>query len=306
MVAALVTLFGVPVLVLGVAFAFNEPKSLAVALPICLLLPGVRDVLLHVAVDIFRGAARARRFVSDSEAEDAEDAREQQERQRRQRWQQQAKWSRPPPPPPPPAADYELRRGEYNVYPPPPGTPSSPFAHGWPLSVQVPRSPFADGWPPSPSSGPGSPSSSAYPPPPDTPSSPFAHGWPPSVQVPRSPFADGWPPGPTPSASSSVSWQQAPPGGSRSWPASSDAAGGDGGGAGRLRPYGRASATPPRPPSRGPGVAGGHRASRLVRPASKARVGLDVGGRKGGDATPLLLRPIFALVPFLRWWGGFL
>lgn len=45
-------------------------------------------------------------------------------------------------------------------------------------------------------------------------------------------------------------------------------------------------------------------AGRLVRPAGKGRVGVDIGGER--DTTPLLLRPLFALIPFLRFWGGFL
>ena len=59
----------------------NEPRTLAVVVPVLLLIPGVRDVILHVAGDLVTGVFRARRFMAEP-----------------RRWQ-------PPPPP-------EVRRGQ--------------------------------------------------------------------------------------------------------------------------------------------------------------------------------------------------
>lgn len=42
-----------------------------------------------------------------------------------------------------------------------------------------------------------------------------------------------------------------------------------------------------------------HRQARAARAFGAAE-------QRAGDAPPLLLRPLFALVPFLRYWGGFL
>lgn len=105
----LLVLFGLPALVLLLCYAFNDPGALAVAVPLVLLIPGPRDVLLHVASDAWRAAIRARRFVSDSSSGEWENEAQRTGRRQR-RWQQQQQQSQrawraagvPPPPPPPP------------------------------------------------------------------------------------------------------------------------------------------------------------------------------------------------------------
>ena len=166
----MLVLFGLPALVLVLAYALNEPKSLAVAIPLALIIPGPRggvlstlepssrlckergvpcsalshgagwcrvaswcstrplpclppttpgplppaaaDVLLHVAGDMLRGAARARRFVSYDSADVVEGgsraevraAREAYRAARGRRPRAPAFSAAPPPPPPPPPA----------------------------------------------------------------------------------------------------------------------------------------------------------------------------------------------------------
>ncbi|KAL4434378.1 hypothetical protein ABPG75_000819 [Micractinium tetrahymenae] len=72
--AELLVLFGTPCVVLLVAFAFNDPPSLAVPIPLALLVPGPRDVLLSVASDMLRGMSRAARFVSRDEGDSTAEA----------------------------------------------------------------------------------------------------------------------------------------------------------------------------------------------------------------------------------------
>lgn len=205
--------------------------------------------------------------------------------------------------------EYELRPGEYQVVSgSAPAAPRSPFADGWPQDgsfCDLPHSPFAPDWQahlgqrqqPQPQ--------------------PFAQQAPLQQQAPfaqQQLFAQqqaayqqqqaAWPPA-DPLAGAGA-WQgDAPAAAAERVPAPR-----------RRRPIRRGGArSAPAAPAAEAGSAEGQRAvaawparpqqaGRLVRPASKGRVGVDIGRER--DTTPLLLRPIFALIPFLRYWGGFL
>lgn len=118
----LLILFGIPCVVLLIAFAFNDPASLAVAVPLALLVPGPRDVLLAVASDMLRGMNRAARFVSTDEVDLTAEADELLQAQRHarahqaaaaaQHARQQPSWGRrvPPPPPPPPVVSLRTQQ----------------------------------------------------------------------------------------------------------------------------------------------------------------------------------------------------
>lgn len=292
--AELLVLFGLPCLVLGIAYAFNDPDSLLIALPLALLIPGPRDVLLHVGSDLWRGARRAKRFVSveseDHSSQQQQWEKTQQQQQREQVWRQQqraqhqAQWSGqavppPPPPPPPRMADYEARGGPYSGYqhptaPPPPPPQAVYFEGGW--QPQVPHSPFENGWPPASPGGTGPIDDMAS----------WQQEQAPPAAAPQPPPGQGWAPPPDSN--------------SRNWPSS--------------RGGGPSAAMPPSLPRSSP-AARQRQPGRLARPASKGRVGIDLSRGASGsgrqraqreDRTPVLLRPLFALIPFLRYWGGFL
>jgi hypothetical protein len=322
--AELFVLFGLPALVLVLSYAFNDPGALLISLPLLMLIPGIRDVLLALVTDGIRAARNGWRFVSldsqdlsDSEYERPQPAqqraewREAQAQRRAQAWlraqeeqqpppppppqpvwqaQQQPEWSRrvrPPPPPP----EYELRPGEYSVLP-----PSS-------TAAASPRSPFADGWPEDGSFC-------------DLPHSPFAPDWQVHQQQQQAyahqPYAQQQPHPQQQGAWASPSTF----GGAGAWQGEMPAAAAERVAASRRRRAARSggsrSAAAPaavagsREAQRAAAASPGRsqQAGRLVRPASKGRVGVDMGRER--DTTPLLLRPIFALIPFLRYWGGFL
>jgi hypothetical protein len=59
----LAVLFGLPALIILVPFAFSNPTRAVLMLPLVLLIPGPRDVLLHVLRDVGTGMTAARRFM---------------------------------------------------------------------------------------------------------------------------------------------------------------------------------------------------------------------------------------------------
>ncbi|KAL4428592.1 hypothetical protein ABPG77_008904 [Micractinium sp. CCAP 211/92] len=292
----LLILFGIPCLVLLIAFAFNDPSSLAVAVPLALLFPGPRDVLLAVASDMLRAVRRAARFVSRDDDELAEaaqalgqqaGARQAQQRARQPSWGRTAP---PPPPPPPPVVDVE-----YAVYPPPPTEP--PDKASTADAASAPSQFETHGQPPAP---------------------PYLH-----------PGRRNATPQQQRDSHQPLCWQHQQPAG-RS-PSAAGAAGVPFS-AGRRSPQ---QHQPPQHPGRqprddaweAPAVSrrrmprGGIRAAAAAAPSNvssaavaprhrqrqiRAARAFGAAEQRAGDAPPLLLRPLFALVPFLRYWGGFL
>jgi hypothetical protein len=340
-------LFGIPLLVLGIAYAFNDPKSLAVALPLALLIPGPRDVLLHVAADVMRAAVRARRFVSvDSDADEAAAAADAAARTHRERQRRRAAAARPPPPPPPPPPAVSARAGrcccrrcgrwlpaascqrvwvETLCFPTLLSTPGLLFLlHQltvlFPIQVEVELHPGEYAVYPPPAPSPLSAQDTPQPPPPPpprrqhaAPRAPLPEVQPAATRQRGEAFAGasrGWPPVVDVSAATSQPpQQQSGHGASHGWPAACPAASSQ-----RRRSRSRGGSLGARTaavasaPQGSPGAMGRQRRlrSRLSQPAGKA--GASGQGWGGSDvaATPLLLRPIFALIPFLRYWGGFL
>ena len=82
--AELLVLFGLPSLIILIPWVLKDPAALAVV-PLLLLIPGPRDVLLSVLRDVFTGVTRASKFMKDKPS-----GREREEG-----------WAPPPPPPPP-------------------------------------------------------------------------------------------------------------------------------------------------------------------------------------------------------------
>lgn len=122
-------LFGLPALVLIFSYLFNDPGALLITVPLILLIPGPRDVLLHVGSDLWRAARRGWRFVSV----DLEDAAEQEAYAARQppeaqqaRWAaaqqaaQHERWEAAPPPRPRWRAPPQPQPVEWGRAPPPP------------------------------------------------------------------------------------------------------------------------------------------------------------------------------------------
>lgn len=154
---------------------------------------------------------------------------------------------------------------------------------------------------------------------PPVPRSPFTDGWPQPTaaqqcQLPRSPFAEDWPAqqadpaqAPYDARPAGAAWKEQQPQQQqqqqRIWGASAPAgapasAGAGSGGAPRRQRANRSGGPMPS------AEAQRRQGNQLVRPASKGRVGIDLGSQR--DKPPLLLRPLLALLPWLRVWGGFL
>jgi len=65
--AELVVLFGLPTLIILIPWVISDPAALAIV-PLVLLIPGPRDILLTVVRDLFTGARRASNFMRDGQS----------------------------------------------------------------------------------------------------------------------------------------------------------------------------------------------------------------------------------------------